>query len=67
MFKNRPDHAFIFGSNKPPVYDHLVKTVAVTKIFYELPTYENLKRLLYPYKDTTGSLILMDDCLQGLM
>ena len=65
LFKDPPKNTYIFGSNRQPIYDHLVNIGAVTKIFNELPQYDDLKKLLYPHKDGAGSLIVIDDCLQG--
>ena len=65
LFKDPPEKTYIFYSNRQPIYDHLLNIGAVTKIFSELPHYDDLKKLLYPYKDGAGSLIVIDDCLQG--
>ena len=66
LFKNPPKNAFIIYANRQPIWDHLLKTGLVTKIFNELPSFENLKKLLYPYKDSSGCLLVLDDCLGDL-
>ena len=66
LFKTPPEYVYIFYSNRQLIYDHLFSTGVVTKMFNEVPNYENLKKLLYPHKNSTGSLIVLDDCLQDL-
>lgn len=65
LFKEIPKNVYIFCSNKQDTYDELLNRGMIRKIFNEVPTYDVLKKMLIPFKNNGGSLILLDDMLNG--
>ena len=47
------------------MYDDLLQSGAISKLYNGLPPLNELKKILEPFRSMTGTLILIDDALKG--
>ena len=66
LFDHPPDKVFLFYTQQQDIYEDLLKTGTITKMINGYPSYDEIKKLVMPYKKVGGSIIILDDQLSGL-
>ena len=66
LFDNAPDQVFLFYTQPQKIYEDLMKNGVIKKMFNGYPTYDNVRKIVLPYKNSGGSIIILDDQLSGL-
>ena len=57
-------HRFLFYTQHQQLYDDLLQSGVIQKMFNSYPSYQKVKELVLPYKKE-GSAIILDDQLSG--
>ena len=66
LFHVVPQNIFLFYTQPQEIYEDLMRNGLITKMLYGYPSYDELRKIVAPYKDTNGSIILLDDQLSGI-
>jgi hypothetical protein len=66
LFKEPPKHALLFYNQKQPIYDEMLSQGLITEIIENLPSFEDLKSKVMPYKASGGCFIIIDDGLSEM-
>ena len=66
LFHVVPQKIFLFYTQPQEIYEDLMRNGLITKMFYGYPSYDELRKIVAPYKDTNGSIILLDDQLSRI-
>ena len=66
LFDFPADKIFLFYTQHQDSYEDLLKKGIITKMINGYPSYDEIKKLVMPYKKVGGSIIILDDQLSGL-
>ena len=66
LFDRPPEKVFLFYTHHQDIYDDLLKRGIISKMFDGYPSYDEIKKIVLPYKKSGGSIIILDDQLSGL-
>ena len=66
LFHVVPQKIFLFYTQPQEIYEDLMRNGLITKMFYGYQSYDELRKIVAPYKDTNGSIILLDDQLSRI-
>ena len=66
IFTTPPAKVFYFYSEMQDIYKNMEKEKIVDQFIKGLPTFEELKELVEPYKNTGGSVCVFDDSLEDV-
>ena len=63
MFDRNIKNVYIVCSNIQNIYEDLIKTKDVKKIFYEMPTEDEIREIAKIEKGRGGTILILDDIL----
>ena len=66
LFDRPPNKIFLFYTHHQDIYEDLMKRGIITKMFDGYPSYDEIRKIVTPYKKLGGSIIVLDDQLSGL-
>ena len=66
LFDYPAEKVFLFYTHHQDIYEDLMKRGIITEMFDGYPSYDEIRKIVMPFKKTGGSIIILDDQLSGL-